>query len=117
MSAWKSGLRNWRTLSVTASRYILFSNSQFFIDQRAIQALPDLGEDPIRSVHRLPGAAASGLSSRSHFRGGEHNETAIFLNGLQLMDPFHIRNYHSIFSSIDARAISGVEAYTGGFPG
>jgi len=103
-------------LSVTASRYILFSNSQFFIDQRAIQALPDLGEDPVRSVHRLPGAAASGLSSRSHFRGGEHNETAIFLNGLQLMDPFHIRNYHSIFSSIDARAISGVEAYTGGFP-
>ena len=103
-------------VSVTASRYILFSNSQFFIDQRAIQALPDFGEDPIRSVHRLPGAAASGLSSRSHFRGGEHNETAIFLNGLKLLDPFHIRNFHSIFSTIDARAISGVEAYTGGFP-
>ena len=33
-----------------------------------------------------------------------------------MLDPFHIRNYHSIFSSIDARAISGVEAYTGGFP-
>ena len=103
-------------LSISASRYILFSNSQFFIDQRAIQALPDLGEDPIRSVHRLPGAAAGGLSSRSHFRGGEHNETAIYLNGLKLLDPFHIRDYHSIFSSIDARAISGVEAFTGGFP-
>lgn len=103
-------------MSISASRYILFSNSQFFIDQRAIQALPDLGEDPVRSVHRLPGAAAGGLSSRSHFRGGEHNETAIYLNGLKLLDPFHIRDYHSIFSSIDARAISGVEAYTGGFP-
>ncbi len=110
------GLAELAKINVTASRYILFSNSQFFIDQRAIQALPDLGEDPIRSVQRLPGAAASGLSSRSHFRGGEHNETAIYLNGMQLMDPFHIRNYHSIFSSIDARAISGVEAYTGGFP-
>jgi len=103
-------------LSVSASRYILFSNSQFFIDQRAIQALPDLGEDPLRSVHRLPGTAASGLSSKTHFRGGELNETAIFLNGLQLLEPFHIRDYHSIFSSIDARAISGIEAYTGGFP-
>jgi outer membrane receptor protein involved in Fe transport len=112
----KPGPAELENLNVTASRYILFSNSQFFIDQRAIQALPDLGEDPIRSVQRLPGAAASGLSSRSHFRGGEHNETAIFLNGLQLLDPFHIRDYHSIFSSIDARAISGVEAYTGGFP-
>jgi len=103
-------------LSVSASRYILFSNSQFFIDQRAIQALPDLGEDPLRSVQRLPGTAASGLSSKTHFRGGELNENAIFLNGLQLLDPFHIRDYHNIFSSIDARAISGVEAYTGGFP-
>ena len=103
-------------LSVSASRYILFSSSQFFIDQRAIQALPDLGEDPIRSVHRLPGAAAGGLSSRSHFRGGNSNETTIYLNGVQLLDPFHIRNYHNIFSTIDARAISGVEAYTGGFP-
>lgn len=103
-------------LSISASRYVLFSNSQFFIDQRAIQALPDLGEDPLRSTHRLPGAAAGGLSSRSHFRGGEHNETAIYLNGLKLLDPFHIRDYHSIFSSIDARAISGIEAYTGGFP-
>jgi len=103
-------------LSVSASRYVLFSNSQFFIDQRAIQALPDLGEDPIRSAHRLPGAAASGLSSSSHFRGGEQNETAIYLNGLQLMEPFHVRNYNDIFSTIDSRAITGVEAYTGGFP-
>ncbi|HMB61207.1 MAG TPA: TonB-dependent receptor [Xanthomonadales bacterium] len=110
------GLAELENLSISASRYILFSNSQFYIDQRAIQALPDLGEDPIRSVHRLPGAAASGVSSRSHFRGGDHNETTIYLNGLQLLDPFHIRNYHNIFSTIDARAIAGVEAYTGGFP-
>lgn len=101
---------------VSASRYVLQSASQFFIDQRAIQALPDLGEDPLRSAHRLPGTAANGLSSKSHFRGGEHDETAIYLNGLELLEPFHIRDYHSIFSSIDARAISGVEAYTGGFP-
>ncbi|MDX1381890.1 MAG: TonB-dependent receptor, partial [Xanthomonadales bacterium] len=70
----------------------------------------------MRAAHRLPGAAAGGLSSRSHFRGGEENETAIWLNGLRLLDPFHIRDYHSIFSSIDANAIAGMEAYTGGFP-
>ena len=103
-------------ITILASRYLLFGNSQFFLDQRAIQALPDLGEDPVRSAQRLPGAAAGGLSSRSHFRGGEDNETAIYLNGLKLVDPFHIRDYHSIFSSVDARALSGLEAYTGGFP-
>lgn len=103
-------------LTVSASRYVLFSNAQFYIDQRAIQALPDLGEDPVRSVHRLPGTAASGFSSRSHFRGGARDETAIYLNGLRLTDPFHIRDYHSMFSTIDARAIAGVETFTGGFP-
>lgn len=112
----ESGPLELEILNVSASRYVLFSNSRFFIDQRAIQALPDLGEDPIRSAQRLPGAASGGLSSKSYFRGGDHNETAIYLNGLKLLDPFHIRDYHSIFSSIDARAISGVEAYTGGFP-
>ena len=38
------------------------------------------------------------------------------LNGQWLFDPFHIRDYQNIFSAIDARAIDGVEVYTGGFP-
>jgi outer membrane receptor protein involved in Fe transport len=104
------------TLNVSTSRYVLFSNSQFFVDQRAIQNLPGNGDDPLRTLHRLPGAAAGGWSARTHFRGGEENESAIFLNGLRLLDPFHVRDFHNVFSSIDSRTISGVEAYTGGFP-
>ncbi len=103
-------------LTVSTSRYVLFSNSQFFVDQRAIENLPGNGDDPLRSMHRLPGAAAGGWSAMTHFRGGEENESAIFLNGLKLIDPFHVRDFHNVFSSIDARSISGVEAYTGGFP-
>ena len=38
------------------------------------------------------------------------------LNGQWLFDPFHIRDYQSIFSAIDSRAIEGVQVYTGGFP-
>ena len=103
-------------LKVSTSRYTLAANSRFFIDQRAIENLPDIGDDPIRSAHRLPGVAAGGWSAQSYFRGGEKNETAIYLNGLKLLDPFHVRDYQNVFSSIDARSISGVEAYTGGFP-
>jgi outer membrane receptor protein involved in Fe transport len=104
------------TMNVSTSRYVLFSNSQFFVDQRAIQNLPGNGDDPMRTMHRLPGAAAGGWSAKTHFRGGEEDESAIFLNGLRLLDPFHVRDFHNVFSSIDARTISGVEAYTGGFP-
>ena len=107
------------TISVSASRYEIASDvaaSRFVLDQRTIQNMPDIGEDPMRVTQRLPGAAASGASAKTHFRGGEHGEIGIMLNGLRLFDPFHVRDYQSIFSAIDSRAIEGVEVYTGGFP-
>ena len=106
-------------ITVSASRYEISrdaSGSKYFIDRRTIQSMPDVGEDPIRITHRLPGAAASGASARAHFRGGELGEVGIVLNGHRLFDPFHVRDYQNIFSAIDARAIEGVEVYTGGFP-
>ncbi len=107
------------TVVVAASRYEIsrdIATSQFALDQRSIQNMPDVGEDPIRVTHRLPGTAASGASAAAHFRGGEENEIGIMLNGQWLFDPFHIRDYQNIFSAVDARAIQGVEVYTGGFP-
>ena len=107
------------TIVVSASRYEILSDvtsSRFVLDQRTIQNMPDIGEDPLRVVQRLPGAAASGASAKTHFRGGEQGEIDIMLNGKSLFDPFHIRDYQSIFSAIDARAIEGVEVFTGGFP-
>ena len=107
------------TVIVAASRYEIsrdIAASSFSMDQRSIQNMPDIGEDPIRVTQRLPGTAASGASAVAHFRGGEHNEIGIMLNGQWLFDPFHMRDYQNIFSAIDARAIDGVEVYTGGFP-
>ena len=104
---------------VSASRYAIsrdIAASKSSFDQRTIQNLPDIGEDPIRAAQRLPGAAASGASAVAHFRGGEAGDIGIMLNGQWLFDPYHIRDYQNIFSAIDARAIDGIEVYTGGFP-
>lgn len=106
-------------ITVSASRYEIsrdISASRFSLDQNDIENLPDIGEDPIRAAQRLPGAAASGASARAHFRGGVDTETGIILNGQRLFDPFHVRDYQNIFSTVDARAIDGIEVYTGGFP-
>jgi outer membrane receptor protein involved in Fe transport len=103
---------------VTASHYELVRDNvaaPFYLDQRAIEQQPDFGDDPLRALHRLPGAAA-GVSAKAHLRGAERNETAIVLNGQRLVDPFHIRDYQSMFSAIDARAVDGMQVYTGGFP-
>ena len=89
------------SISVTASRYEILrevSLSRAELDQRTIQNMPDIGEDPIRAVQRLPGAAASGASAKTHFRGGEASEIGVMLNGQRLFDPYHIRDYQSIFS-------------------
>ena len=121
-SALRPGVRqapDIETVIVAASRYEIsreISASRFTLDRRTIQGMPDVGEDPLRVVQRLPGAAASGASAKTHFRGGEENEIGIMLNGQWLFDPFHIRDYQNVFSAIDARAIDGVEVFTGGFP-
>jgi len=107
------------TISVSVSRYEILRDiaaSRFAFDQRTIQGMPDVGEDPLRVVQRLPGAAASGTSAKTYLRGGEQGEIGIMLNGQWLFDPFHVRDYQSIFSAVDSRAIEGVEVYTGGFP-
>ena len=54
-------------ITVSASRYEIsrdISTSRFDIDQTSIETLPDIGDDPLRATHRLPGAAASGVSAR-----------------------------------------------------
>lgn len=107
------------TITVSTSRYQLsrdISNSRFYLDQQSVQNLPDLGEDPVRAAQRLPGVASGVFSAGSHVRGGEKSETRIFLNGHRLLDPFHVRDFQSVFSSVDNRAINGIEVYTGGFP-
>lgn len=63
-----------------------------------------------------PRAAASGAAAKTYLRGGDRDEIGIMLNGQKLFDPFHVRDYQSVFSVIDSRAIEGVEVYTGGFP-
>jgi hypothetical protein len=106
-------------ITVSASRYEIsrdITTSRFDLDRSSIETLPDIGDDPLRATHRLPGAAASGASAQSHFRGGEEAETGIILNGQRLFDPFHVRDYQQVFSTVDSRAIDGIEVYTGGFP-
>lgn len=69
---------------VQTSRYTLAAENaapKNFLTQDQVQAMPRLADETLRAVQRLPGAATNGLSSFSPMRGGESNETAIFLDG------------------------------------
>lgn len=81
-----------------------------------IEYLPDFGDDPLRAVARLPGTATNGVSAQSNVRGGEVGETLVRFDGLRLYDPYHLKNFQTIFSTVDPRLVSSIDVYTGGFP-
>lgn len=106
-------------ITVLSSRYDIWSDlgsAPFFLSGLSIENLPDIGDDPLRAAQTVPGTASTGVSARTYVRGGEYRETGVFLNGNELLDPYHARDFQSIFSTVDSRIIDGVEVYTGGVP-
>jgi outer membrane receptor protein involved in Fe transport len=103
---------------VTTSRYRLAPTSSPPIQLEAadLELLPDIGDDPLRAVSRLPGTAAGDFTAKANFRGGEVDETLVRFDGLRLFNPFHFKDFQSIFSTIDPGIIRGIEVYTGAFP-
>ena len=106
-------------LIVTTSRYEMQREPVMPVATLAntdLEHLPDLGDDPLRAVGRLPGAAMNGLSSKTNIRGGATDETLVTFDGLRLFNPFHLKDFQAIFSSIDPAVIEGLDIYTGAFP-
>jgi outer membrane receptor protein involved in Fe transport len=81
-----------------------------------LERLPDLGDDPLRAVARLPGAATGGFTAKSNIRGGDVDETLVRFDGFRLYNPFHLKDFQSVFSTIDPALVRAVEVYTGGYP-
>ena len=104
---------------VSASHYLFggdapLSSAVFSADD--LEMLPEIGEDPLRAVSRLPGVARQDYSSRVHLRGGTDQETLVRFDDLRLYDPFHFKDFYGIFSAIDPGIVSDIRVYTGGFP-
>ena len=104
---------------VAASRFQLartVGESVTLLSSQDIEYMPDLGDDSLRAMARLPGIASDSVSARTNVRGGETRETVVRLDGLRLHDPFHLKDFNSVFSAIDPRIVSSIDIYTGGFP-
>ncbi|MCI0656126.1 MAG: TonB-dependent receptor [Acidobacteria bacterium] len=78
--------------------------------------IPALGDDLSRAMAQLPGAAAGDKSAAFNLRGGETNETRVILDGLEIQEPFHLKDLQRVSGIVDARAIAMADVLSGGFP-
>jgi outer membrane cobalamin receptor len=79
-----------------------------------LQTVPQIGEDIYRAINRLPGVAASDFSARFSVRGATADQLYVTLDGLRLIEPFHLKDIGSALSIIDIQTLGEASLSSGG---
>ncbi len=104
---------------VTPTRYRITGDTletRSSVQGEELARLAYLGDDAQRAAARLPGAASGDKSARFSLRGGEWNEVLVVLDGLEIDQPFHLKEFLAFSGIVDSQAIERVDLLTGGFP-
>jgi hypothetical protein len=104
---------------VVSSRYALErteTGSVHTLNAHDLDTIPEFGDDALRAASHLPGMASIGLSARPYIRGGLQDETLVLFNNVELLEPFHLKDFQSVFSGFNPSLVKSVDVYTGGFP-
>ena len=81
-----------------------------------LRELPHLGDDIVRAITVLPGVTSNDASAEFNVRGSLTREVRYEIDGLEIFEPYHLKDYQNIFSIIDPEMLGGVDFFTGGFP-
>src|SRR4051812_3395911 len=80
-----------------------------------LETLPQIGDDLYRSIARLPGLAADDFTAAFWVRGAPNGETLARLDGVELIEPFHLKDVEGALSIVDPATIRRLDLVTGGF--
>ena len=86
------------------------------LTQEEMQALPQLGEDVFRMMERIPGVATGDISAKLNVRGGNADELMIMLDGVELFEPYHMKDLDAVMGIVDVATLGGLDLIAGGLP-
>lgn len=112
------GERIIETMVVTPSHYALKTSEATqleYLDKEQIRFMPKFGDDLYRTIAALPGTFSDKVSARFSVRGGLENETLVLIDGMEIYEPFHLKDFGGIFSILDPEAVGSLSLTTGGF--
>ncbi len=69
----------------------------------------------LRGVTLMPGTAGNDASARFSVRGGREDEVMVLLDGFEVYEAYHLKDYSSALSVVAPETVAGVELLSGGF--
>ena len=85
------------------------------VDREEIQALPHFGDDFYRALRLLPGASSNDIAAGFNVRGSLHKDVLVRIDGLEIFEPFHLKDFQGVFSVLDPQVVDQVELMPGAF--
>jgi outer membrane receptor protein involved in Fe transport len=86
------------------------------VSREDIEATPQFGDDVFRTLKRLPGVSAGDISAKLSVRGSEERNLLVRLDGLELFEPYHLRDFEGTFGIVDVQSLGDIDLIMGGFP-
>jgi hypothetical protein len=90
-------------------------SSPLALSRAAVEALPQFGGDVFRALTLFPGSVANDNTAQFSLHGGRRDEVQILLDGQELYDAFHLRDFDNALSVVAADTLSDVALQTGAF--
>jgi len=103
---------------ITAGSYSIMGDETSIRQTLSSEDIKIMGwaEDITRAIQRIPGISANDFSAKFSIRGGDTDEVLVLLDGMQIYNPFHQKDFGGgLFSTVDIETIEGVDLLTGGF--
>jgi len=104
-------------IEVTASHSILREEpvSAVGLSREQIEDLPHFGDDLFRAITVLPGTSSQDFSAAFNVRGGFNSEVLTRIDGVEVIEPFHLKDFQGVFTILDAKLTGGVDLTPGGY--